>query len=78
MMRYTVRKATHITAPCFQPPWRKRDSLSKGIAIVAVRRSETAKDSRSRFVGLRLRLLLVSIVKQTRRFPTTATTAINM
>ena len=52
--------------------------MSKGIAIVAVRRSETAKDSRSRFVGLRLRLLLVSIAKQTRRFPTTATTAINM
>ena len=43
-----------------------------------MRRSEIARDRRKRFVGLLRSFLFTSIAKQTKKFPTAATTAIKM
>ena len=69
---------THRMAPCFQTLWRKRNSMSKGMAREAVTRSEIARDRRNRCVVLLRRTLLLSMVQITATFPTAATNAIAM
>lgn len=61
VMRKAVWNDMHSIFPCLQTNCGKIDSMSNGIAKVAVRRSERAKENRKRFVGLFRRLLFASI-----------------
>ena len=71
-------QALHIASPWFQTHPRKSPSMSNGIARVAVRRSDDAKEKMKTFVGILRRFLLISIAEQTMMLPMTATATIKI